>query len=92
MEARLYDRLFAVDNPLKDKDVDFKTHLYPKSLEVLRGCRVEPSLSRVSPLERFQFERIGYFCVDQDSRPGALVMNRTISLKDSWAGQAGKAG
>jgi len=89
-EVRLYDRLFAVENPLKDKDVDFKTHLNAQSLEVLHSCRVEPSLVSAGPLERFQFERIGYFCVDPDSRADKLLFNRTITLKDSWAAQIAK--
>jgi glutaminyl-tRNA synthetase len=89
-EVRLYDRLFREENPLKDKDVDFKTYLNPSSLEVLTGCRVEPSLASVKPLDRLQFERLGYFCVDSDSKAGALVFNRTITLKDSWAKVAGK--
>jgi glutaminyl-tRNA synthetase len=84
-EVRLYDRLFKEENPQKDKDVDYKTHLNPHSLEVLRGCMVEPSLASAKALDRFQFERLGYFCVDPDARPGALVFNRTISLRDSWA-------
>jgi len=87
-EVRVYDRLFNVENPLKDKDVDFKTHLNPGSLEVLTGCRLEPSLAGAKEGDKVQFERLGYFCVDSDSKPGALVFNRTISLKDSWAGQA----
>jgi glutaminyl-tRNA synthetase len=91
-EVRLYDRLFAVENPQKDKDVDWKTHLNPNSLEVLTNCRVEPSLGAAREADRFQFERLGYFCVDRDSQPDKLVFNRTISLKDSWAGHAGKAG
>jgi glutaminyl-tRNA synthetase len=91
-EARLYDRLFAVENPQKDKDVDWKTHLNPKSLEVVSECRVEPSVASAREADRFQFERLGYFCVDRDSKPGRLVFNRTISLKDSWAAQTGKAG
>ena len=86
-EVRLYDRLFSVENPQKDKDVDWKTHLNPKSLEVIGSCRVEPSLGGAREAERFQFERLGYFCVDRESRPDKLVFNRTISLKDSWARQ-----
>jgi glutaminyl-tRNA synthetase len=86
-EVRLYDRLFRTENPLQDKDADFKTQLNPESLSALYECRVEPSLSGAGPLDRFQFERLGYFCVDQDSKPDALVFNRTISLKDSWAAQ-----
>jgi glutaminyl-tRNA synthetase len=91
-EVRLYDRLFAVENPVKDKDVDWKTHLNPKSLEVVADCRVEPSLAGAREADRFQFERIGYFSVDRDSKPGRPVFNRTISLKDSWASQSGKTG
>ena len=91
-EARLYDRLFRVENPVKDKDVDWKTHLNPNSLETLTGCKVEPSLAEATEGDRFQFERIGYFCVDRDSKPGKVVFNRTISLKDSWAAQASKNG
>jgi glutaminyl-tRNA synthetase len=57
----------------------------PTSLEVLPACQAEPSLEDAAPPARFQFERIGYFCVDPDSRPGALVFNRTVSLRDTWA-------
>jgi len=89
-EVRLYDRLFAVENPLKDKDVDFTTHINPKSLEVLTSCPVEPALADAKPFARVQFERLGYFAVDADSRPGRLVFNRTIGLRDSWAALAGK--
>ena len=70
-EVRLYDRLFTVENPLKDKDVDFKTHLNPGSLEVAHGCQLEPSLARREAGTTVQFERLGYFCVDTDSKPGA---------------------
>ena len=87
-EVRLYDRLFAVENPQKDKDVDWKTHLNPKSLEVITGCRLEPSLAGAREADRFQFERLGYFCVDRESGPTKLVFNRTVSLKDSWAAQS----
>ncbi|HMJ54863.1 MAG TPA: glutamine--tRNA ligase/YqeY domain fusion protein [Polyangiaceae bacterium] len=87
-EVRLYDRLFAVENPQKDKDVDWKTHLNPKSLEVIAGCRLEPSLAGAREADRFQFERLGYFCVDRESGPTKLVFNRTVSLKDSWAAQS----
>jgi glutaminyl-tRNA synthetase len=89
-EVRLYDRLFAVENPLKDKDVDFTTHINPKSLEILPACPVEPSLVDAKPGARVQFERVGYFAVDPDSRPDRPVFNRTIGLKDSWAAQAAK--
>jgi glutaminyl-tRNA synthetase len=90
-EVRLYDRLFQVENPLKDKDTDFKVHMNPASLEVLRDCKLEPALAGKKPLERVQFERIGYFVVDPDTREGRPVYNRTIGLKDSWAAQASKA-
>ena len=86
-EVRLYDRLFTIENPLGDKDgADYRTFLNPNSLEVLRSCKVEPSLAGAEPGTRVQFERHGYFCVDiNDSAPGALVFNRTVALRDSWA-------
>jgi glutaminyl-tRNA synthetase len=90
-EVRLYDRLFRVENPLKDKDTDFKVHMNPASLEVLKDCKLEPALAGKQPLERVQFERIGYFVVDPDTTEARPVYNRTIGLKDSWAAQAGKA-
>ena len=91
-EVRLYDRLFKVENPLKEQkglEVDYKTHINPGSLETLHG-RVEESLLSAKVLDRFQFERLGYFCVDSDSTGENLVFNRTISLRDSWAAIAGK--
>jgi glutaminyl-tRNA synthetase len=85
-EARLYDHLFSKEDP---DDVaegeDFKSNLNPNSLEILSSCRVEPSLSEAKPGSRYQFERLGYFCVDQDSREDKLVFNRTVSLRDTWA-------
>ncbi len=85
-EVRLYDRLFSVEDPTDEKDgKDFKSYLNPNSLEVLRSCRVEPSLAETKPGERYQFERLGYFCVDPDSRPGGPVFNRTVTLRDAWA-------
>src|SRR5262245_55716722 len=82
-EVRLYDRLFAAEEPGGD---DWMTQLNPESLEVLRGCKLESSLADAAPGSRWQFERIGYFCVDAvDSRPGATVWNRTVTLKDTWA-------
>lgn len=85
-EVRLYDRLFSVENPADEKDGrDFKSYLNPNSLEVLRSCRIEPSLAEAKAGERFQFERLGYFCVDPDSKPGAPVFNRTVTLRDAWA-------
>ena len=86
-EVRLYDHLFAKENPLDTKEgVDFKTYLNPKSLEILKSCRVEPSLKDAAPGGRYQFERQGYFCVDSvDSSEGAPVFNRTVGLRDTWA-------
>ena len=81
-EVRLYDRLFTVERP----GADFLEYLNPQSLEVLRGCRVEAALGAAEKGITYQFERQGYFCVDSvDSAPGALVFNRTVSLRDSWA-------
>ncbi|HYK89910.1 MAG TPA: glutamine--tRNA ligase/YqeY domain fusion protein [Acidobacteriota bacterium] len=85
-EVRLYDRLFTVEDPDSGKDgLDFKAFLNPSSLEVLNSCRLERGLKTVSPGDRFQFERLGYFCADPDSTPGKQVFNRTVGLRDSWA-------
>jgi glutaminyl-tRNA synthetase len=85
-DVRLYDNLFTKANP---DDVpegeDFTSTLNPNSLEVLTDCRVEPSLAGAKPLSRYQFERLGYFCVDPDSSAGKLVFNRTATLRDEWA-------
>jgi len=84
-EVRLYDRLFCVADPLEG-GADFAEHLNPKALEILRGCRLEPSLTDAVPGSRFQFERTGYFCVDAvDSSDNVLIFNRTVTLRDSWA-------
>ena len=84
-EIRLYDRLFQVENPDADKDVDFKEHLNPDSFNSLGNGMVEPSLANAEPGTSVQFERQGYFCVDsKDSKPGNLVFNRTVGLRDSW--------
>ncbi len=83
-EIRLYDRLFTDENPSDIKDKTLAEMLNPDSLKVLKSCRVEPFLADAAPGSHFQFQRIGYFTVDPDSRPGALVFNRTVSLKDSW--------
>jgi glutaminyl-tRNA synthetase len=82
-EVRLYDHLFTVPDPGAAED--FTTVLNPNSLEVLIPCRVEPSAAKAEAGSRYQFERQGYFCVDPDSAPGALVFNRTVTLKDAWA-------
>jgi len=86
VEVRLYDRLFAVEDPENvPEGKTFLDNLNPNSLEVLRDARAEPGLATATPGTRVQFERLGYFCVDPDSRPGALVFNRTVSLRDTWA-------
>jgi glutaminyl-tRNA synthetase len=86
VEVRLYDRLFSVEDPERVSDgKTFHDYINPASLEVVRGAQAEPSLASAEAPARFQFERLGYFCVDPDSRPGALVFNRTVSLRDSWA-------
>jgi glutaminyl-tRNA synthetase len=89
-EVRLYDRLFTVEAPGAG-DADFLAEINPAALEVLSGCKIEPSLAEAGPGERFQFERLGYFCVDPDRRPDAPVFNRTVTLKDTWARIAQRA-
>ena len=84
-EVRLYDRLFNHEDPSGQKDEDYRSFLNPESLKVLTGCKLEPSLANVKALDKFQFQRLGYFCVDYDSKPGKLVFNRTVGLKDTWA-------
>ena len=85
-KVRLYDHLFSKANPNEvEPGQDFKANLNPSSLEVLTGCRVEPSLAGAAPGSRYQFERKGYFCVDPDSSDGKLVFNQTVSLRDTWA-------
>jgi glutaminyl-tRNA synthetase len=85
-EVRLYDRLFTSENPEDvPEGVDWKQGINPASLKVLKNCLVEPSLAGARPLERFQFERLGYFCVDRDSKEGMLVFNKTVGLVDTWA-------
>ena len=84
-EVRLYDRLFTVADPVGQKGVDFKDFLNPHSLEVLRDCQVEPAIASLKPFDRFQFERLGYFCVDLTTSQNTLVLNRTVELRDSWA-------
>ncbi len=85
-EVRLYDHLFTKENPDDTPEgQDFTTNLNPDSLEVLSGCKVEPSLGGAKPPERFQFERLGYFCLDPDTKNGKLVFNRTAILRDTWS-------
>ena len=81
-EVRLYDRLFNVEDPGGD---DWTRHLNPESLETRKGCKMEPFLANVVVQQRFQFERLGYFCVDHDSKKEHLVFNRTVTLRDTWA-------
>ena len=83
-EIRLYDRLFSVENPDGDKEKDYMEFVNPDSLEVIKGF-VEPSLKSAGIQDKFQFQRIGYFCVDKDSKEGEPIFNRTVGLRDSWA-------
>ena len=86
VEVRLYDRLFNVENPSDEKEKDFRELLNPESLKVVKNVKVEPYLAETAKVgDHYQFQRIGYFTVDPDSKDGNLVFNRTISLKDSWA-------
>ncbi len=85
-EVRLYEHLFSSENPDDIKEgADFKSNLNPNSLEVLKSCRAEPSLADAKPLSRYQFERLGYFCVDPNSSTSKLIFNRTVTLRDEWA-------
>ena len=84
-EVRIYDRLFTVENPAEEKDKDLLELLNPDSLKVLTNCRVEKELLHAKPLDNFQFQRLGYFNVDPDSKEGKLIFNRTVSLKDTWS-------
>jgi glutaminyl-tRNA synthetase len=90
-EVRLYENLFSKENP---NDVpegqDFTANLNPNSLEIVTGAKLEPSLKSAEPGARYQFERLGYFCVDTDSKSGAPVFNRTVALKDTWAKKQSK--
>ncbi len=91
-EVRLYDRLFSEPDPEGIDGRDWKEFLDPRSIRVVAGAMLEPSLADVPVGARFQFERVGYFCADDDSRPGHPVFNRTIGLKDSWAKIEAKGG
>ena len=89
-EVRLYDRLFTVPEPGADGS-DYKEYLNPDSLTVLKDCPVEPGLADAEPGVNYQFERLGYFTPDaRDSKNGALVFNRTVTLRDSWAKEKNK--
>ena len=85
-EVRLYEKLLSVPDPAAEKEEkDFKEYLNPDSLEILKGCKVEPSLAQARPGDFFQFLRQGYFCVDPDSTPELPVFNRSVTLRDTWA-------
>ena len=93
-EVRLYSHLFTKPYPEEDEGSDFRSFLSPDSLQILSGCRVEPGLRGTAPGDRFQFERLGYFTTDPDTRPDQLVFNRTVTLRDEWAKlqKSGKTG
>jgi glutaminyl-tRNA synthetase len=92
-EIRIYDKLFTKADPFDvEEGQDVLSNLNPDSLQVLTGAKLEPSLAGAKAGDRFQFERVGYFCVDPDSAPGKLVFNRTLPLKDAWAKIEKKAG
>jgi glutaminyl-tRNA synthetase len=85
-EVRLYENLFTKENPNDvENGADFMSNVNRNSLEVLTSCRIEPFLAGAAPGNRYQFERMGYFCVDPDTTPEKLVFNRTVSLRDDWA-------
>jgi glutaminyl-tRNA synthetase len=85
-EVRLYENLFTKEDPNETEEgQDFTANLNPNSLEVLTNCKLEPSMAGASAGSRFQFERLGYFCVDPDSTSGSQVINRTVALRDTWA-------
>jgi len=85
-EVRIYENLFTKENPGDvEEGQDFTANLNPKSLEVISAAKLEPSLANAAVASRYQFERLGYFCVDLDSKPGKPVFNRTVALKDTWA-------
>jgi len=84
VEVRLYDRLFIEEAPDRDKNIDFRSHLNPNSLKTIKGY-AEPSLSKSKSGEQFQFQRLGYFVVDPDSKPNQLVFNKTVGLRDTWS-------
>jgi glutaminyl-tRNA synthetase len=85
-EVRIYDKLFTKENPTElEEGQNFTDNLNPNSLQVIANAKLEPSLANAAAGSRYQFERLGYFCVDPDSKPGRPVFNRTVALKDSWA-------
>jgi glutaminyl-tRNA synthetase len=91
--VRVYENLFTKENLADvEEGEDVLDYLNPNSLELIPDAKLEPSLANATPGSRYQFERLGYFCVDPDSRPGALVFNRTVALKDMWARMEKKQG
>jgi glutaminyl-tRNA synthetase len=84
-EVRLYDRLFHAENPLAQKNTNYQDYINPNSLEILTTCRIESSLFNAKKEDYFQFERLGYFCLDYDSSEQQIIFNRTVALKDTWA-------
>jgi glutaminyl-tRNA synthetase len=89
--VNLFDRLFKTEDPSNlEEGEDYRQNLNPDSLNILEHCKLEPSLSEAKPGDKFQFQRLGYFCVDKDSKPGQLIFNRTVPLRDSWSKQSGK--
>jgi len=84
-EVRLYDRLFTVEDPAGQKNANFKDFLNPNSLKILKTCKVEPLIKKLKPFDRFQFERLGYFCIDPDTTKEKIIINRTVNLRDTWA-------
>ena len=92
-EVRIYENLFSKENPDEvEEGKDFLSNLNPHSLEIVSDAEFEPSLANATAGSRYQFERLGYFCVDPDTKPGKLVFNRTVALKDTWAKQEKKQG
>jgi glutaminyl-tRNA synthetase len=84
--VRIYENLFLKENPSDvEEGQDVLDNLNPNSLEIIADAKVEPSLASAAAAARYQFERLGYFCVDPDSKPGSPVFNRTVALKDAWA-------
>jgi glutaminyl-tRNA synthetase len=91
-EVRIYENLFTKENPGEvEEGQDFIANVNPNSLEVIANAKLEPSLANAAIGNRCQFERLGYFCVDRDSKPGKLVFNRTVALKDAWAKKQSQA-
>jgi glutaminyl-tRNA synthetase len=84
-EIHLYDRLFTIPDPSGQKDKDYREFLNARSLEILKKCKIEPLVQQLKPFDRFQFERLGYFCIDKDSTDKKMLINRTVTLRDTWA-------